>query len=205
MKIGIGLRATACPTERACSGGVVLSAVDLSGPCGAVTGGTMTLSIREQTTSAEWGPQIPVSTPGYGTGAMTWTVVSATPVDATCTLTAAMLSIHNYTGYGDEGGVGRRAVVDRGGGEVEQMSLRSSGRGSHVSHLPLLLPHRSPPPPGVFYVGTTPLDYPTCPNGFSVTFQAARSNNAGLFAQCTAAVTVLQVLRRCLGTLCLRD
>ena len=46
---------------------------------------------------------------------------------------------------------------------------------------------------GTFRIGATPVDYPTCPNGFTVLFQATRSNDNSLWAQCTATVAVLQV------------
>ena len=46
---------------------------------------------------------------------------------------------------------------------------------------------------GTFRIGSTPVDYPTCPNGFTVLFQATRSNDNSLSAQCTANVAILQV------------
>lgn len=98
----------ACPSERACSGGVVLPGVDLSPTCGSITGGTTTLQIRESQTNVEWGTSISVSTPGYS-GGMAWSVVSVTPADGSCALQASWLSINSYSGYGAAGvGQGRR-------------------------------------------------------------------------------------------------
>lgn len=51
---------------------------------------------------------------------------------------------------------------------------------------------------GTFRIGPTAVDYRTCPNGFTVLFQATRSNDNSLWAQCTVNVAVLQV-RELLG------
>jgi len=102
----------------------MLPAVHLSSPCGAITGGETTLSLRESITNAEWGSDIPVSTPGYS-GNMTWTVLTVTPVDSACVLSPSMFSITSYSGYGgDRGGDWR---VCRGLGEGAGDS-RSSAR-----------------------------------------------------------------------------
>lgn len=106
---------------------------------------------------------------------MTWSVVSVAPADGTCVLQASWLGINSYTGYG---------ACARGPGP----------RPRERAHIPAAA--------GTFRIGSTPLDYPTCPNGFTVTFQATRSNDATLFARCTASVTVLQARSRMGGKTC---
>lgn len=104
-----------CEPFRSCVGGEMLPAVDLSSPCGAITGGETTLSLRESITNAEWGSDIPVSTPGYS-GNMTWTVLTVTPVDSACVLSPSMFSITSYSGYGEDRGGDWRVCRGLGGG-----------------------------------------------------------------------------------------
>ena len=89
-----------CEPFRICTDGEMLPGVDLSSSCGSITGGAMTLSMRESLANAEWGSNIPVSSPGY-TGSMTWTVQQVTAVDSACVLSPSMFSITSYTGYGE--------------------------------------------------------------------------------------------------------
>jgi hypothetical protein len=55
----------------------------------------------------------------------------------------------------------------------------------------------------MFSIGATSLDYMTCINGFSVDFRVERVNDATLFAECSAVVTVVQV--RDSGDICIAD
>jgi hypothetical protein len=71
-----------CPSERACAGGVVLAAIDMSAQCPA---GTAEAQVEEMLTNSDFGPQFSVTTPGY-TGSLTWSVVSIVANDPTCVL-----------------------------------------------------------------------------------------------------------------------
>jgi hypothetical protein len=48
---------------------------------------------------------------------------------------------------------------------------------------------------GMLRIGSWPLNYPSCPNGFTLVFTATRSNNAAERANCTVAVSVTQVAK----------